>query len=243
MMGKPICAKRTHSTDAAAICKGFCYGASTMEFSSLLHTILHFDVVLSGIIAQYGPWTYGMLFLIVFAETGLVIAPFLPGDSLLFAAGTFAGLGMLHPWILALLLSLAAIIGDSVNYAIGRHVGPKVFRSETHLLFKRAYLERTREFYRIHGAKTIVFARFVPMLRTFAPFVAGIGRMPYRQFFLYNVTGGILWVFLFVFGGVLFGNIPVVRENFTLVILGIIGVSMIPGVVEWWRSKRKKVSP
>ncbi len=208
-----------------------------MEFSHLFTALLHFDDILSGVIAQYGLWTYVILFLIIFAETGLVVTPFLPGDSLLFAAGTFAGLGLLHPWILALLLSLAAIVGDSVNYAIGRHVGPKVFRSETHLLFKREYLDRTREFYRIHGAKTIVFARFVPMLRTFAPFVAGIGRMPYRQFFLYNVVGGVLWVSLFVFGGVLFGNIPVVRENFTLVILGIIGVSLLPGIVGWWRRK------
>ena len=208
-----------------------------MEFPHLFTALLHFDDILSGVIAQYGLWTYVILFLIIFAETGLVVTPFLPGDSLLFAAGTFAGLGLLHPWILALLLSLAAIVGDSVNYAIGRHVGPKVFRSETHLLFKREYLDRTREFYRIHGAKTIVFARFVPMLRTFAPFVAGIGRMPYRQFFLYNVVGGVLWVSLFVFGGVLFGNIPVVRENFTLVILGIIGVSLLPGIVGWWRRK------
>ncbi|MBI1934404.1 VTT domain-containing protein, partial [Candidatus Peregrinibacteria bacterium] len=144
-------------------------------------------------------------------------------------------LGTLHPWVLALLLSSAAVIGDSVNYACGRCIGPKVFRSETHLFFKREYLDRTREFYRVHGAKTIVFARFVPIIRTFAPFVAGVGHMPYRQFFLYNVAGGILWVFLFVFGGVLFGNIPVVRENFTLVIFGIIGVSLLPGIVQWWR--------
>lgn len=207
-----------------------------MDFFSLFTTILHFDDILSGMIAQYGPWTYAILFLIVFAETGLVVTPFLPGDSLLFATGTFAGLGALNPWALALLLSAAAIIGDSVNYAIGRHVGPKVFRSETHLLFKREYLERTREFYRSHGVKTIVFARFVPILRTFAPFVAGIGHMPYRQFLFYNVVGGGLWVCLFVFGGVLFGNIPVVRENFTIVILGIIGVSLLPGIIGWLKN-------
>ncbi|MBI2117683.1 VTT domain-containing protein, partial [Candidatus Peregrinibacteria bacterium] len=134
-----------------------------------------------------------------------------------------------------LLLSVAALIGDSVNYALGRHIGPRVFRSETHFLFKREHLDQTREFYRTHGAKTIVFARFVPIIRTFAPFVAGVGHMPYRQFFLYNVAGGILWVFLFVFGGVLFGNIPVVRENFTLVIFGIIGVSLLPGIVQRWK--------
>lgn len=209
-----------------------------MEFSSLFSLVLHFDDILSGVIAEYGLWTYLILFLIVFAETGLVVTPFLPGDSLLFAAGTFAGIGTLNPLVLALLLSAAAIIGDSVNYACGRHIGPRIFRSETHLLFKREYLDRTQEFFRVHGVKTIVFARFVPIIRTFAPFVAGVGHMPYRQFFLYNVAGGVLWVFLFVFGGVLFGNIPLVRENFTLVILGIIGVSLLPGIVEWWRNRK-----
>lgn len=213
--------------------------AYIMEFLNIFTALLHFDTILHGVILHYGLWTYTLLFLIVFAETGLVVTPFLPGDSLLFAAGTFAGLGALNPWILAILLSAAAVIGDSVNYACGRHIGPRVFRSETHLLFKREYLDRTREFFRIHGAKTIVFARFVPILRTFAPFVAGVGHMPYRQFFMYNVAGGVLWVFLFVFGGVLFGNIPVVRENFTLVILGIIGVSLLPGIVEWLKHRKR----
>lgn len=236
MMGKRFCEKRTHFTYATATCKGFCYCAPIMDFFSLFTTILHFDDILSGVIAQYGPWTYAILFLIVFAETGLVVTPFLPGDSLLFATGTFAGLGALNPWLLVLLLSAAAVTGDSVNYAIGRHIGPRIFRSETHLLFKREYLDRTQNFYRVHGAKTIVFARFVPIIRTFAPFVAGIGHMPYRQFFLYNVTGGALWVFLFIFGGVLFGNIPVVRENFTIVILGIIGVSLLPGIIGWLKN-------
>lgn len=213
-----------------------------MEFLALCQTLLHFDDLLASVIAHYGVWTYALLFLIVFAETGLVLTPFLPGDSLLFAAGTFAGLGLLDPWQLALLLSAAAVIGDSVNYACGRYIGPRVFRSDTHLLFKREYLDRTREFYRTHGAKMIVFARFVPVIRTFAPFIAGIGHMPYWQFFTYNIAGGVLWVFLFVFGGVLFGNIPVVRENFTIVILGIIVVSLLPGIVGWWRN-RKRLSP
>ena len=213
--------------------------ADTVELPHLFTALLHFDALLFDVITHYGTWTYAFLFLIVFAETGLVVAPFLPGDSLLFAAGTFAGLGTLNPWLLALLLSAAAVIGDSVNYAIGRYVGPRIFRSETHLFFKQEYLDRTREFYRTHGAKTIVFARFVPIIRTFAPFVAGIGHMPYRQFFLYNVAGGVLWVCLFVFGGVLFGNIPIVRENFTVVILGIIGISILPGIVEWWKHRRR----
>lgn len=216
------------------------YGArSAMEFLLYLaDVVFHLDTHFQWILAACGAWTYVILILIVFAETGLVITPFLPGDSLLFAAGTFAGLGMLNPWILVVTLSLAAMCGDSVNYAVGRRIGPRVFRSETHLLFKREYLDRTRDFYRTHGAKMIVFARFVPIIRTFAPFVAGIGCMPYRQFFLYNVAGGILWVLLFVFGGVLFGNIPAVRGHFTLVILGIIGMSLLPGIVEWWRQRK-----
>lgn len=213
-----------------------------MEFLAFCQTLLHVDALLASIIAHYGVWTYALLFLVVFAETGLVVTPFLPGDSLLFAAGTFAGLGLLDPWWLALLLSAAAVIGDSVNYACGRAIGPRVFRSDTHLLFKREYLDRTREFFRVHGAKTIVFARFVPIIRTFAPFVAGVGHMSYRQFFAYNIAGGVLWVFLFVFGGVLFGNIPIVRKHFTLVILGIIGVSLLPGVVGWMR-KWRRLSP
>lgn len=215
------------------------YGArSAMELLlRLADVVLHLDTHFQWILAACGAWTYAILILIIFAETGLVIAPFLPGDSLLFAAGTFAGLDMLDPWILASTLSVAAICGDSVNYAVGRRIGPRVFRSETHLLFRREYLDRTRDFYRTHGAKMIVFARFVPIIRTFAPFVAGIGCMPYRQFFLYNVAGGVLWVLLFVFGGVLFGNIPVVRENFTIVILGIIVISLLPGIVAWWRRK------
>jgi len=212
-------------------------------FHQLVDLVLHLDTHLQWVLTTYGAWTYAILFLIIFCETGLVVTPFLPGDSLLFAAGTFAGLGLLHSWALAIFLSLAAVIGDSVNYACGRYIGPRVFRSETHLLFKREYLVRTQAFYREHGAKMIVFARFVPIIRTFAPFVAGVGHMPYRQFFLYNVAGGVLWVFLFIFGGVLFGNIPVVRENFTLVIFGIIGVSLLPGIVEWLKRRRRRLSP
>lgn len=208
-----------------------------MELPTLFDAVLHLDTVLQDVIAQYGTWTYALLTLIIFCETGLVVTPFLPGDSLLFATGTFASIGSLNVWLLAFLLSAAAIIGDSVNYACGRHAGQRVFRSDTHMLLKREHLERTRAFFHVYGAKTIVLARFVPIVRTFAPFVAGIGHMHYPRFLAYNILGGVLWVFLFLFGGYLFGNIPIVRENFTLVILGIIGVSLMPGVVGWMKRK------
>jgi membrane-associated protein len=198
---------------------------------------LHLDRHLSEIIAQYGTWTYAILFLIVFCETGLIVTPFLPGDSLLFAAGTFAGLGDLDPWLLFGLLSLAAILGDTVNYWVGRWVGPRAFSGKVPYLNQR-HLEKTQAFYVRHGGKTIILARFVPIVRTFAPFVAGVGRMEYSRFLAYNVGGGLLWVGLFVFGGFLFGNLPAVRENFTLVILAIIGLSVLPIVIEWLKARR-----
>ncbi|MGH7384194.1 MAG: DedA family protein [Candidatus Rokuibacteriota bacterium] len=200
--------------------------------------LLHLDRHLSEIIQQYGVWTYLILFLIVFCETGLVVTPFLPGDSLLFAVGTFAALGALDLGLVMALLALAAILGDSANYAVGARVGPRVFRRDEVRFLNRRHLERTHEFYERYGAKTIVIARFVPIVRTFAPFVAGIGRMHYGQFLFYNVAGALLWVVTLVLGGYLFGNIPVVRGNFSLVIFAIIILSILPAVIEVWRQRR-----
>jgi membrane-associated protein len=198
--------------------------------TQFLDLFLHIDEHLSAVISTYGTWTYAILFIIIFVETGLVIMPLLPGDSLLFAAGTFAATGVLDVWWLALLLTAAAILGDTVNYAIGRYVGPKIFRRDTGWLLNKSHLLKTEAFYEAHGPKTIIIARFLPIIRTFAPFVAGIGRMSYPRFLVYNVIGGIVWVPLFLFLGYAFGNIPVVRENFEIVIFGIIGVSLLPTV-------------
>jgi membrane-associated protein len=204
----------------------------------LIDVLLHLDRHLSEVIRHYGIWTYLILFLIVFCETGLVVTPFLPGDSLLFAVGTFAALEALDLWLVLALLAAAAIGGDSVNYTIGARVGPRVFRQEGVRFLNRKHLERTHEFYERYGAKTIVIARFVPVVRTFAPFVAGIGRMTYRRFLFYNVAGALLWVVGLVMGGYLFGNIPVVRRNFSLVVFAIIGLSILPALIEVWRQRR-----
>jgi membrane-associated protein len=199
---------------------------------------LHLDTHLSQVIADYGTWTYLILFVIVFCETGLVVTPFLPGDSLLFAAGTFAALGELDVRLMILLLAAAAILGDTVNYWVGAAIGPRAFSGELRFL-KREHLERTRAFYEKHGGKTIILARFVPIVRTFAPFVAGVGAMRYPQFLLYNVVGALLWVGLLVPAGFFFGNVPVVRENFTIVILAIVALSVMPMVVEAIRARRR----
>jgi membrane-associated protein len=199
--------------------------------------LLHLDDHLAEIIGQYGTWTYLILFLIVFAETGLVVTPFLPGDSLLFAAGTFAGMGALDPWLLFFLLSVAGIAGDTVNYWVGRWVGPRAFSGTVRWL-RQDYLDRTEKFYEKHGGKTIVLARFIPIVRTFAPFVAGVGQMHYGRFLAYNVGGGVVWVGLFILAGYLFGNIPIVRDNFTAVIMAIIVISVLPVVVEGLRARR-----
>ena len=204
---------------------------------------LHLDRYLSGIIQQYGVWTYAILFLVIFVETGFVVMPFLPGDSLLFAAGTFAALKALDVRLLILLLSAAAIIGDTVNYWIGHHVGPKVFCKEDSRFFKKEYLERTHAFYEKHGGKTIIIARFVPIIRSFAPFVAGIGRMSYGRFLAFNIIGGIGWVMLLVGAGYLFGNIPLVRDNYSLAIVAIIVISTVPIAVEYVRHRRGKSKP
>ena len=204
--------------------------------SQLVDFILHLDVHLNEIIKNFGIWTYLILFLIIFLETGVVITPFLPGDSLLFAAGSFAALGSLNVFALVILLTLAAILGDTINYWIGHFIGPRAFSGNIRFL-KKEYLDRTHEFYEKHGGKTIILARFIPIIRTFAPFVAGIGAMDYRHFFFYNVVGAILWVFLFTFGGYFFGNLPIVKDNFTIVILAIIAISVLPGVFEFAREK------
>jgi membrane-associated protein len=204
----------------------------------LINIILHLDEYLGEVIRTYGLWTYLILFGIIFMETGLVVTPFLPGDSLIFAAGAFAGLGDLNIVVLFLLLSAAAILGDTVNYWIGHYIGPRAFSGNIRFL-KKEYLDRTHEFYERYGGKTIILARFIPIIRTFAPFVAGIGAMTYPHFIAYNVIGAMLWVGLFVFGGYFFGNLPVVKENFTLVILAIIFISVLPGVVEFFKERAR----
>lgn len=209
----------------------------------LFEFVMHIDVHLSEIIQSYGTWTYLILFLIIFCETGLVVTPFLPGDSLLFAVGTFAARGDFGlTWIL-LILTLAAVVGDTVNYWIGDFVGPKIFSKEHVRFLNKEYLERTHEFYEKYGGKTIIIARFVPIIRTFAPFVAGIGSMTYWHFISYNVIGGVVWVAAFILAGYFFGNIPMVKNNFTLVIFAIIVISVLPGIIEFLRQRKinKKV--
>jgi membrane-associated protein len=200
--------------------------------------LLHLDTHLDLVIRNYGFWTYGIFFLIIFLETGLVVTPFLPGDSLLFAGGTFAALGSLDAKWLVIFLSIAAIAGDTLNYWIGYTVGPKVFSKEKSRFLNKEYLYRTHQFYEKYGGKTIILARFIPIIRTFAPFVAGIGSMTYGRFITYNIVGGIGWVVIFVFGGYFFGNIPFVKHNFSLVIAGIIFLSILPGIIEFLRHRK-----
>ncbi|RLD00683.1 MAG: DedA family protein [Chloroflexi bacterium] len=204
----------------------------------LIDFILHMDVHLNVIISNYGTWTYGILFFVIFIETGLVVTPFLPGDSLLFAAGTFAALGSLNPFYLFGLLALAAVLGDTVNYSIGAFIGERAFSGDIKFL-KKEHLDRTQEFYEKHGGKTIILARFIPIIRTFAPFVAGVGTMKYSRFIAYNVVGGIAWVAIFTFMGYFFGNIPFVKKNFELVIFAIIFISFIPPVLEVFKARRE----
>jgi len=210
-----------------------------MEFiTHIIDLFLHLDTHLAELVANYGAWIYALLFLIIFCETGLVILPFLPGDSLLFVAGTLAGAALLDPNVLAASLIIAAILGDALNYAIGRRVGPAVFESGWSRFLKREHLLRTQHFYEKHGGKTVVLARFIPIIRTFAPFVAGIGRMSYGRFLRFNAFGALLWVTLFVYGGYLFGNIPAIKHNLSLVILGIIILSITPGIIEYLRHRK-----
>ena len=199
---------------------------------------IHLDDHMNTLLQNYGAWTYLILFIIIFCETGFVFTPFLPGDSLLFVVGTFAAVGPLNILWSLFLLIIAAVLGDSVNYGIGHYLAPKIFRHQKIPFLKEAYLERTEKFYVKYGSKTIIIARFVPIIRTFAPFLAGVGSMRYSQFLSYNVVGGILWVTCFVLGGYFFGNIPFVKENFSLVILAIIILSLIPPVMEFFKHRK-----
>ncbi len=203
--------------------------------------VLHIDKYLDLIIRSVGAGTYAVLFIIIFIETGLVVTPFLPGDSLLFAAGAFSARGSLHILPLWLLLMGAAVLGDSANYWIGNRVGARVFREDVRWV-KREYLERTQKFYERHGGKTILLARFVPIVRTFAPFVAGVGKMRYAYFLTYNVIGGVLWVTLFLWGGYFFGGLPFVEKNFSLVIIAIVLISVLPAVIEALKARREKAA-
>jgi membrane-associated protein len=206
----------------------------------LIDLFLHLDEHLAAIISQYGGWTYAILFAVIFVETGLVIMPLLPGDSLLFAAGTFAALpDGLNIWYLVILLIIAAILGDTVNYSIGHYLGERAYNIKW---IKKEYFEKTHAFFEKHGGKAIFLARFVPIVRTFAPFVAGIGKMTYSYFITYNFVGGIVWVLLFTFAGYFFGNIPFMKKNFEYVIIAIIFVSLLPMVYEWWKARNEAKS-
>ncbi|MEW5709274.1 MAG: DedA family protein [Pseudomonadota bacterium] len=208
-----------------------------MDLATLVDLLVHLDRHLVWVVENYGVWIYALLFLIVFCETGLVVTPFLPGDSLLFVAGTLAAAGTMDVHLVVLLLVAAAILGDTVNYWVGKAVGPRVFHEENARFFRKEYLDRTHRFYERHGGKTIVIARFVPIIRTFAPFVAGIGTMEYGRFLFYNVTGAVLWVVSLTYAGYYFGNLPWVKANLTLVILGIVLLSISPGIFEYLRQR------
>ena len=209
-----------------------------MEFiTAFIDIFLHLDRHLSAVTASFGIWTYLILFLIIFCETGLVVTPVLPGDSLLFAVGSLAAIGSLDAGYLFMTLSMAAVLGDTVNYGVGRFAGPRLFGGGRFL--RKEYLDKTHRFYEKYGGKTIILARFVPIVRTFAPFVAGIGSMSYGKFIAYNVAGGLAWIAVFVFGGYYFGNLPAVKHNFTVVILAIIIISAMPGAVEFVRQRRQ----
>jgi len=216
-----------------------------MEFiQTIFNLFLHLDKYLGDIIATYDTWTYLLLFLVIFMETGFVVTPFLPGDSLLFAAGTFASPALGSPlniWILLFILVFAAILGDTVNYWIGHFIGPRAFSGNIRFL-KKEYLDRTHEFFEKYGGKTIVIARFVPIVRTFAPFVAGVGAMNYGRFLMYNVVGAVAWVLLFTLAGYFFGNLPFVKDNFSLVVIAIIFISVTPMVYEFLKERIKRYS-
>jgi membrane-associated protein len=210
----------------------------------LVDFILHIDVHLGEIIRDYGTWTYAVLFLIIFAETGLVVTPFLPGDSLLFAAGTFCAKpeNGLNVHLMALLLFVAAFIGDTLNYWIGAKLGPAVFKREDSIFLRRKHLDRAHAFFEKYGGRAIILARFVPIVRTFVPFVAGIGKMTYSRFIAYNLIGGFIWIYAFIYLGYAFGNLPFVQKNFKLVILAIIFISILPIVIEAWKAYREKAA-
>ncbi|WP_313559832.1 DedA family protein [Ruminiclostridium cellobioparum] len=207
---------------------------------TLLDFIINLDKHLTELISNFGGFTYVILFLIIFCETGLFMAPFLPGDSLIFVVGALSASGAMNIWLITGVLIAAAVIGDTVNYHIGKFLGPRIFKKQNVRFLNRKHLDKAHEFYRKHGGKTVIMARFIPVIRTFAPFVAGMGSMSYGRFILYNITGGIAWVSICVASGYFFGNIPVVSENFTLVILAIIGISLLPVVFTWMANRRNK---
>ena len=204
----------------------------------IINFVLHIDAYLKVIITQYGAWTYGLLFFVIFMETGFVITPFLPGDSLIFAAATFAATGVLNPWVIFILMTIAAFAGDTANYWIGHAIGAKAYTGEVKWI-KQEYMERTRAFFEKHGGKTIFLARFVPIIRTFTPFVAGVSKMPYGYFLIWNVVGGATWVATFTLLGYFFGNIPFVQANFEFVIVAIILISLVPAVIEAVKARRE----
>lgn len=208
-------------------------------FHTVLDYLLHFEVHLDFVITHYHSWTYLILFLIIFIETGFIVLPFLPGDSLLFAIGAFAARGSFDFWSISLTLVLAAILGDSVNYSIGRFIGPRVFDREKSLFFDKNHLVKAQSFYAEYGAKTIILARFIPIVRSFAPFVAGIGNMTYKKFMSFNIVGGTLWIYSFIPLGYFFGNLPFIQRNFKFVMLAIVVISTVPGVIEFYREKQK----
>ncbi len=207
---------------------------------TLIDFIVNLDEHLTELINNFGGFTYLILFLIIFCETGLFMAPFLPGDSLIFVVGALSASGAMNIWIITGVLIAAAIIGDTVNYHIGKFLGPKIFKKQNVRFLNKKHLDKAHEFYRKHGGKTVIMARFIPVIRTFAPFVAGMGSMSYGRFILYNIAGGIAWVSICVASGYFFGNIPVVSENFTLVILAIIGISLLPVIITWMTSRKSK---
>ncbi|MFV2030239.1 DedA family protein [Neisseria sp. S1] len=206
--------------------------------STIIDFILHIDQHLAALSAEYGLWIYAILFLIIFCETGLVVTPFLPGDSLLFAAGGIAAVGGMNIHVMVLLLLIAAIVGDAVNFMIGKYFGAKLFANPDSKIFRRSYLEKTHRFYEKHGGKTIIIARFVPIVRTFAPFVAGMSDMHYGRFLHYNVIGAVLWVVSFSYAGYFFANLPIVKNNLSLVLAAIIVISILPGIIEIIRARR-----
>lgn len=206
----------------------------------LINIILHLDKYIGVVLANYHDYFYLLFFLVVYAETGLVVTPFLPGDSLLFVAGAFAGAGQLHIGVLAVILILAAFLGDNTNFFVGKFIGQKLFSNPNSKIFRKDILDKTHEFYEKHGSKAIIIARFIPLVRTFAPFVAGVGQMTYRKFLLFSIIASLLWVVIFLFGGFLFGNIPVIKEHMSLIILAVMVISVLPALKMIWDTKFKK---
>lgn len=206
----------------------------------LINVILHLDKYIGVVLANYHDYFYLLFFLVVYAETGLVVTPFLPGDSLLFVAGAFAGAGQLHIGVLAFILILAAFLGDNTNFFVGKFIGQKLFSNPNSKIFRKDILDKTHEFYEKHGSKAIIIARFIPLVRTFAPFVAGVGQMTYRKFLLFSIIASLLWVVIFLFGGFMFGNIPVIKEHMSLIILAVMVISVLPALKMIWDTKFKK---